>query len=126
MTIESTQVKTVQRRRFSVEEKRRIVAEYRAAADGTRGEVLRREGIYQSAVFRWGQQIDAGTLGGPRKERSGPSRSDQTRQIRALQKRLARAEARNATLEELVAAQGIFLALTVADDTASANSTPTP
>lgn len=121
--VESTQVKAGERRRFSVEEKRRIVAEYRAAPAGGRGAVLRREGIYQSAVFRWGRQIDDGTLGAPRAAGSSPSGSDQARRIRLLEKRLARAEARNSTLEELVAAQGKFLALTAVNEV-SANSDP--
>ncbi len=45
------------------------MAASRAAETTTeRGEVMRR-GVYQSLVWRWGQQIDAGTLG---TKRPGP------------------------------------------------------
>jgi transposase-like protein len=64
MATESTRVDVRERRSFSVEDKRRIVAAYRAAIVSGEGGgvVLRREGIYQSLVFKWGQQIDDGTL----------------------------------------------------------------
>ena len=68
MAAESIRVDVRERRVFAEAEKRRIVTEYRAAiAGGTGGgEVPRREGIYQSLVWNWGNQIDDGTLGQPR------------------------------------------------------------
>ena len=71
MATGSTRVDVRERRVFPEAEKRRIVAEYRAAiADDTGGgEVLRREGSYQSLVWNWGNQIDDGTLG---QRRPGP------------------------------------------------------
>ncbi|MBI3256340.1 MAG: transposase [Actinobacteria bacterium] len=63
MASQSTRVDVRERRFFPVDEKRRIVADYRAAvAAGAGGEVLRREGIYQSLVWNWGRQIDDATL----------------------------------------------------------------
>lgn len=102
------------RRSFSVEEKRRIVAEYRAASDSTeRGEVLRREGIYQSHVWHWGNKIDDGTLG-TTKRGPAPGGKDPVKvRVRQLEAQLAKAKARVETLEELVTAQGKCLALHV-------------
>ena len=72
MATVSTRVDVRERRSFSVGDKRRIVGAYRAAvASGEGGGVvLRREGIYQSLVFKWGRQIDDGTLG---TRRRGPA-----------------------------------------------------
>ena len=59
MVTGSTRVDVRERRLFSNVEKQRIVSEYRAAVasgDGG-GVVLRREGVYQSAVHRWGRRI---------------------------------------------------------------------
>ena len=72
MATVSTRVDVRERRSFSVGGKRRIVGAYRAAvASGEGGGVvLRREGIYQSLVFKWGRQIDDGTLG---TRRRGPA-----------------------------------------------------
>lgn len=51
------------RRRFTAEYKRRIVAEYDPAPAGSKGQVLRREGLFDSSVKQWRAQIEAGTLG---------------------------------------------------------------
>jgi transposase-like protein len=49
------------RRRFTVEEKLRILAEYEAATTPeSRGAVLRREGIYSSHIALWRQKRDSG------------------------------------------------------------------
>ena len=110
----STRVEVRTRRRFTIDDKRRIVAAYRAATDSTgRGEVLRREGIYQSHVSKWGRQIDDGTLG---TKRSGPAPTgrDQAKvRVRELEAQLKTARSKIATLEELVTAQGKCLALHV-------------
>ena len=59
MATESTRVDVRERRSFSVDEKRRIVGEYRraVAAGLGGGVVLRREGIYQSLVFKWANRL---------------------------------------------------------------------
>jgi len=112
VTAESTRVEVRARRAFTVEEKRRIVAEYRAAVEAGRGgEVLRREGIYQSLVWNWGRQIDDGTLG-TRRRGPAPTGKDPAKiRVRELEAQLATAKAKIDTLEELVTAQGKCLAL---------------
>jgi transposase len=115
VTTESTRVDVRERRSFSTDEKRRIVGEYRQAiASGEGGGVvLRREGIYQSLVFKWGRQIDDGTLG-TRRRGPVPSGKDPAKiRVRELEAQLARARCKIDTLEELVTAQGKCLALHV-------------
>lgn len=113
MATVSTRVDVRARRVFPESEKRRIVAEYRAAQLNEKGEVLRREGIFQSNVWNWGNQIDDDTLG---KKRRGPvpTGKDLAKvRIRELEEQLERARAKIGTLEELVTAQGKCLALHV-------------
>lgn len=115
MATVSTRVDVRERRSFPVAEKRRIVTEYRAAIesgdDGGGGQVLRREGIYQSLVWKWGQQIDDGTLG-TRRRGPAPTGKDLAKiRVRELESQLERAKAKIKTLEELVTTQGKCLAL---------------
>lgn len=110
----STRVEVRTRRRFTVDDKRRIVAAYRAATDSTgRGEVLRREGIYQSHVSKWGRQIDDATLGTARPGPAPTGRDQAKVRVRELEAQLKTARLKIATLEELVTAQGKCLALHV-------------
>lgn len=51
------------RRVFSPEYKLAIVEEYENAANGEKGAVLRREGLYSSHVIEWTRARDAGQLG---------------------------------------------------------------
>lgn len=115
MATESTRVDVRERRSFSDAEKRRIVGEYRAAvASGEGGgAVLRREGIFQSLVHRWGRKIDDGTLGASRRGPAPGGRDPAKVRVRELEEQLARAKTRVSTLEELVTAQGKCLALHV-------------
>lgn len=111
MVAGSTRVDVGKRRVFTVEEKKRIVGEYRAAiaAGEVGGDVLRREGVYQSVVHRWGVQIDNGTLGTRQRGRAG---TDQAKvRVRELEAQLANANTKIAALEELVSTQGKCLAL---------------
>jgi len=50
------------RRVFSAEYKLSVLAEYDAAPDGTKGSILRREGLYSSHVTEWRKARDAGSL----------------------------------------------------------------
>ena len=126
MATESTRVDVRERRSFSVEDKRRIVAAYRAAVasgDGG-GVVLRLEGIYQSLVFKWGRQIDDGTLGTRRRGPTASGKDPAKIRVRELEEQLQRARGRIDTLEELVTAQGKCLVLHAGARTgASATST---
>jgi transposase-like protein len=112
VNVVEARVDTAGRRRFTVEEKRQVVAEYQAATDSVeRGMVLRRWGTYQQNVSRCGREIEAGTLGTKRK---GPDPKDQAKlrlELRRAKERLAKAEAENETLKELVRAQGKALGL---------------
>ena len=61
-----------QRRVFSVAYKLRIVDEYDALTEhGSRGALLRREGLYQSHVEKWRRARDNGTLGSGRSATGG-------------------------------------------------------
>jgi transposase-like protein len=61
------------RRTFTGRDKLRILAETdRAAETGGIGAILRREGIYSSALTDWRRQRDAGALGALTPARRGP------------------------------------------------------
>lgn len=62
-----------QRRRFSAEEKLRILHETDAAPSGSVSAILRREGIYSSQLATWRTQRKQGSLAGLGKKR-GPKR----------------------------------------------------
>ena len=59
------------RRRFSAEDKLRILSETDKAPAGTISSVLRREGIYSSQLTTWRQQRKDGSIAGLSKKR-GP------------------------------------------------------
>lgn len=80
-----------QRRTFTTEFTRAIVAEYDAAPKGTKGAVLRRERLYDSHVNEWRQAIQAGTLDTPKRGR--PTNTAEQTRIRALEKQVATLEA---------------------------------
>jgi transposase len=94
------------RRRFSIEEKLRILREADACTSGTIGAVLRREGIYSSHLSAWRRQRDGGGLDtGMLRERAKREDEDEDedevarrriaeleREKRKLQRRLQRAE----------------------------------
>lgn len=90
------------RRRFSVEEKRRILNAADACAPGTLGALLRREGIYSSLLAAWRAQRDRGDFdAGVLRKRASRKSQDQAlqrrnaeleRENRKLNRRLQRAE----------------------------------
>jgi transposase-like protein len=53
------------RRAFSPAYKLAMVAAYESAANGERGALLRREGLYSSHIIEWTRARDAGLLGKP-------------------------------------------------------------
>ena len=92
------------RRRFTAAAKLRILGETDRAADtGGIGAILRREGLYSSALTEWRRQRDAGALGALSPARRGPKTAAPNSlagELAALQRdnarlarRLARAEA---------------------------------
>ncbi|MET7334401.1 transposase [Nonomuraea sp. NPDC005650] len=50
------------RRTFTAAYKLQIVEEYDAAPDGTKGAILRREGLYEASISLWRRQRDNGEL----------------------------------------------------------------
>lgn len=67
---------TVQRRRFSAKEKRRILEEAEACTEpGEVGALLRREGIYSSYLTRWRRARDQGQLSGLGNKKRGRKKS---------------------------------------------------
>ena len=92
------------RRRFTAKYKLQILAETDRAADtGGISAILRREGLYSSALSDWRGQREAGTLGAlqprprwPEKAPVNPLQADLTkanREVAALRRRLDQAEA---------------------------------
>ena len=53
------------RRAFSPAYKLAMVAAYESAANGEKGALLRREGLYSSHIIEWTRARDAGLLGKP-------------------------------------------------------------
>ena len=95
------------RRAFSAEYKAQILAEYEAApTDGSRGAILRREGLYSSHVVEWRRARDAGALAGlaPR-PRPRASSAEQLELVR-LRRRAERAEAELAKARLVIDIQG--------------------
>jgi transposase len=93
-----------ERRRFTVEYKLRILREAdKCTRSGEVGALLRREGLYSSALSQWRQARDRGDLSGTGIRKRGPegkavdSRDrrirELEREIRRLRSRLERAEA---------------------------------
>lgn len=93
-----------ERRRFSVEYKRRIVREAdRCRKPGEIGALLRREGLYSSQLSAWRAARERGELGGQGTRKRGPEGKEPDasakriaeleRENRRLRKRAERAEA---------------------------------
>jgi transposase-like protein len=108
------------RRTFTAAEKVRILKEAdQAAGTGAVGALLRRHGLYSSALSEWRRQRDAGTLGALTPVRRGPKAqpvnplsaelAGARRDIAQLQFRLQRAEAIIETQKKLADLLGIPL-----------------
>lgn len=75
------------RRKFTVEYKKRILAEYDAAtAYGARGALLRREGLYDSHIQKWRKAALAGRL--DEQISMGASRNSRVRDLEAENEKL--------------------------------------
>lgn len=92
------------RRRFTIQDKLRILAETDQAAEtGGVGAVLRREGVYSSSLTDWRRQRDAGAFHALSPSKRGPKTAavhpltallaERERENAILARRLARAEA---------------------------------
>src|SRR5271155_6007168 len=109
------------RRTFTAQDKLRILAETdRATAPGGIGAILRREGLYSSALTDWRRQRDAGAFTALVPGKRGPKATDPnplTAEMAVLQRdnarltrRLARAEAIIDIQKKVAALLGIPLA----------------
>jgi len=100
------------RRRFTTAYKRKILADAAACTTpGAIGALLRRHGLYSSHLAAWRKAEAAGTLSGP-PVRRGPKPAPITRQqLAALERQLARAEARAVRAEALIELQKKVAAL---------------
>ena len=63
------------RRRFTAADKLRILGEVDRAGPGGAGAILRREGLYSSALTDWRRQRDAGAYEGLKAVKRGPKRA---------------------------------------------------
>ena len=84
------------RRTFTAQYKLEVLAAYDAAADGEKGALLRREGLYSSHLVEWRRARDAGALAGLAAPRGRPRRD-------ARDDRIARLEQEKQQLEQELA-----------------------
>ncbi len=95
------------RRTFSAEYKREILAEYEAAAGGgSKGAILRREGLYTSHISEWRRSRDAGALAGLAPRPRPPAVSPEQRELARLRRRAETAEAELAKARLVIDIQG--------------------
>ena len=101
------------KRSWSPEYKLRILTEIDQASErGQVGEICRREGLYSSLIDAWRRQRDAGALEGLRDRKTGPKAAEAPRvELARMRAKIEALEAKLATTEELVAAQGKVSAL---------------
>lgn len=74
------------RRRFTAQYKLELLAAYDAAADGEKGALLRREGLYSSHIVAWRRARDVGALAGLAAPRGRPRRDARDEQIIRLER----------------------------------------
>ncbi len=79
------------RRTFTAQYKQEVLAAYEAAANGEKGAILRREGLYSSLITEWRRARDAGA---PARARAPgrPPADPRDAQIARLQKEKAKLE----------------------------------
>ena len=73
------------RRTFTAKYKLEILAEYDAAPEGTKGALLRREGLYSSHIVEWRKARDAGGLAALAAPRGRKRRDPQADKIARLE-----------------------------------------
>ena len=80
------------RRTFTAKYKLEILTEYDAAADGEKGALLRREGLYSSHIVEWRKARDAGGLAALAAPRGRKRRDPQAEKIARLEAEKQRLE----------------------------------
>ena len=79
------------RRTFTAQYKQEVLAAYEAAANGEKGAILRREGLYSSLITEWRRARDAGARV-PARAPGRPAADPRDAQIARLQKEKAKLE----------------------------------
>ena len=102
-------VPTAERRRFTKQEKMRILKEADACTEpGELGALLRREGIYSSYLSRWRRARDRGELQALSPKKRGPKSaadSGLTKELAKLRRENERLRGRLAQAEAIIEAQ---------------------
>jgi transposase len=80
------------RRTFTAQYKQEVLAAYEAAANGEKGAILRREGLYSSLITEWRRARDAGAPAAPAPGPGRPAADPRDAQIARLQKEKAKLE----------------------------------
>ena len=96
------------RRRFTIDYKRRIVAEADECQHGELGALLRREGLYYSQISSWRKAVADGTLN---KTKRGPKANPDADEIKRLQHENERLQRKLANAEAIIVAQKKLAAL---------------
>jgi transposase len=91
-----------QRRKFTAEQKLRLLQEADQCKRGELGSFLRREGLYSGQVNQWRKERESGTL---RDKRRGPTPSPERAEVRRLQTEVERLNLRLKQAEAIIAAQ---------------------
>ncbi|MCY7419413.1 MAG: IS3 family transposase, partial [Chloroflexi bacterium] len=74
--------------------------------DGSRGTLLRQEGLYSSQIVEWRRARDAGVLAGLTQKARPPARSPEQVEIERLRRRAEKAEAALAKARLVIDIQG--------------------
>ena len=99
-------------RAYSAVFKAQVLAELDAAdSRSERGEIMRRHGLYSQLVSHWRVQRDRAGVEGLKDRKRGPKSDPARVENRRLTARVVELEARLATAEELIEAQGKVSAL---------------
>lgn len=94
------------RRRFSAEEKLRILAEADACTErGEIGALVRREGIHSSYLSRWRRARDRGELDGLRAQKRGPQTDPEAEANEKLRRENERLRVRLQQAETIIEVQ---------------------
>ena len=94
-----------ERRRFTAEYKLRILQEAEACANGERGALLRREGLYSSHLSKWRRQREAGQMNGLAPRQRGPKPDPQAAELTQLRRENERLKRKLQQAEVIIDAQ---------------------
>jgi transposase-like protein len=93
------------RRRFTAEDKLRILQEADRCAPGELGALLRREGLYSSQLSKWRRQRQAGQLAGLKPKKRGRKVDAHAQELARLEREKARLQAQLERAELIIEAQ---------------------